>query len=179
MPAESPEAAVRECQQDAAMAVSGKEHEEGEENGDGENGDETEGTEDQQQGGEGDEDVGVYTTEDEDERNEHFASSDSDVGEPEEENVVESGLQVVVAPEAAPDSEVPKEPPLTELKGNASEVSRSGCTRAKREVIWSVNTRRARRPAVLVCLFPTIILKVGVEAKWVSLSRVSTPCSGC
>lgn len=122
-PAESPDPAVQDCQQDAAVTVPGKEQEEGEEKGEGANDDEAEEAGDQQQQGGGDEDECVYASEDEDEGNEQVASSDSsDVGEPEEQNVVETELHVAVVPEAAPDSELPTDPPLTVLEGDA-EVS--------------------------------------------------------
>lgn len=116
-PAESPEAAVQDCQQGVAMAIPGTEEREGE------NSDETEGIEDQQLVREEDEDECVYASEDDDEGNEQVASSDSDVGEPEEDHVVRTELQVAVVPEAAPDTELSKDPPLTELEGNAPEVS--------------------------------------------------------
>lgn len=118
-PAESPEAAVQDCQQDAAMTVPDKKREKGEEKGEGDKDDEAEGAEYQQQEEGEDEDECVYVREDEDEGREQVASSDSDVGEPEEENVVNSELPVTVAPEAPPDSELPEEPPRTEREGNA------------------------------------------------------------
>lgn len=122
-PAESPEAAVQDCQQDVVM-VSGKEGENGEKR-EGDNDDEVEGTEDQQQQegeGERDEDECVYASEDEDEGTQQGGSSDSDVGELEEENVVNTDLQVAVALEAISDSELLTDPSLTELEGNAPEV---------------------------------------------------------
>ena len=114
-PAKSPEAGVQDCQQDVAVAVPGKEEREGE------NGDETEGAEDQQQEGEAAEDERVYASEDDDEGNEQVASSDSDAAEP-EDNVVDEELRVAIAPQTASDSELPQDPPLTELEGNAPEV---------------------------------------------------------
>lgn len=123
-PAESPGAAVQDCQEDVAVTVPGKEREKAEEIDEGEKLDETAGTEDQEQQEGGEEDECVYASEDEDkDGHEQVASSDSDVGEPEEESVVVTELQVAVAPEAAPDSDQQKEPPLTELEGNAPEVS--------------------------------------------------------
>lgn len=122
-PAKSPEPAGQDCQQDAAVTVPGKGHEQGEEKGNSEDDDKADGAGDQQQEGDGDEDEGVYASEDEDEDNEQVASSDSDVGEPEEQNVVETEPHVAAAPEVAPDSNLLKDAPLTELEGNTPEVS--------------------------------------------------------
>lgn len=112
-PAESHEAAAQDCQQDAAVSVPGEKREKEEEKGEGGKDDEAEETEDQQQ----------LEEEDEDERHEHVDSSKSNAGEPKEGNVEESDLQVEVAPEAAPDSEMLEESPLTELGRNTPDVS--------------------------------------------------------
>eukprot|EP00752_Nemacystus_decipiens_P009400 g8403.t1 len=130
-PAESPEAAIQDSQHNVVVTVPGQEREKGEEKDEGESNDEAEAAEaeDQQHEGDGEKDDSMYGSEDQDEGKEQVASSDNDVGEPEEQDVVETELQMAVAPKAAPDSELLKDPPLTELEENAPEVKTVEATR--------------------------------------------------